>query len=317
MWWLSRCSCCFLSLCVFQSGCYVSFDQCFDQWWLSRCPVAIVHYCCQGVQSKGAHLSQDHQRISLIRFWRPATFFFMYQTLQLNKPLLSDIHASVSQDNMVYAFVWILAISKISQLLDHWPTKCVQTKQDRDDEGYLLFLVELWNIYVFMIVHLVFLNCVFVFGWCCTSCISENCICIWSMPYILYFWVLYLYSVDAILYLCLVDAILYLYLVDAILFLIEAYKQSELIINHSFRLFLKRNTCCCLLNLYLACVCVSASWFYIEHVLNNKCICLLILYLACVFTCWFYVERVYVLADSISRMCLTWAYLKLSSSHLS
>ena len=233
----------FFSLCVFQSGCYVSFDQYFDQWWLSRCPVAIVHYCCQGVQSKGAHLSQDQQRMSLIKFWSPATFFFIYQTLRLNKPLLSDIHASVSQDNMVYASVWILAISKISQLLDHWPTKCVQTKQDRDDEGYLLFLVELWNIYVFMIVHLVFLNCVFVFGWCCTSCISENCICIWSMPYILYFW------------------ILYLYLVDAILFLIEAYKQSELIINHSFRLFLKRNTCCCLLNLYLACV--SACWFYI------------------------------------------------------
>ena len=228
--WLSRYSCCFLSLCVFQSGCYVSFDQYFDQRWLSRCPVAIVHYCCQGVQSKGAHLSQDHQRRSLIRFWSPATFFFIYQTLQLNKPLLSDIHASVSQDNMVYASVWILAISKISQLLDHWPTKCVRTKQDRDDEGYLLFLRELWNIYLWV--------------------------------YILYFWILYLY---------LVDAIFYLYLVDAMLFLIEAYKQSELIINHSFRLLLNRN------------ICTPA-----ESV-SSMCICLLILYLACVSACWFYI----------------------------
>ena len=54
------------------------------------------------------------------------------------------------------------------------------------------------------------------------------------MLYILYFRKLYLH---------LVNAVLYLYLVDAILFLIEAYKQSELIINHSFRLFLNRNIC--------------------------------------------------------------------------
>ena len=91
------------------------------------------------------------------------------------------------------------------------------------------------------------------------------------MLYILYF---------RKLYLRLVNAVLYLYLVDAILFLIEAYKQSELIINHSFRLLLNRN------------ICTPAES------ISSMCICLLILYLACV------EQQVYLLADSIASMCI-------------